>query len=99
MQMQNALMGSNMLVVNVSRKSNTGMPAIFSHGMAPRESEHTALVANMGISTTRHAVRRYVLKRSRTNAIDTSAMEMVEVRAARNNNVKNSTAQNRGMSM
>ena len=56
----------------------------------PSESEHTELNANNGNNTTRQAALRDILKYSCINAIDTSAIEIVEVTAASVSSKKNS---------
>ena len=77
-----------MFVATASRKSNSGIPAIINVGSELSEREHRLLNTRRGSRTMRHAYLRRRPILSRTNATDTSAMEMVEVRAATVRRVK-----------
>ena len=76
-----------------SRKLNTERLAICKLGTAPSDNEHIALVTNRGSNMTRQAVVRRNLKRSRKKAIDTSAIDTVDVTVAINSSKKNNMAQ------
>ena len=60
----------------------------------PSDSEQSALSTKSGNMTTRQAVERFIPNRDCINAMDTSAKDMVDVRAATSNRVKNKMDQN-----
>lgn len=74
--------GSIMFVASVSRKSNMLRPEIVTPESTPCDSEQTELSSSSGVITTSTAFVRDILNLSRMNATDTSAIEIVEVRAA-----------------
>lgn len=50
-QMKNALMGNNILEVNLSSASNSDIPATCNHSNPHSDSEHIELNMNIGRST------------------------------------------------
>ena len=71
-----------MLVATVSKRSKSVRPATVIFPRLPCDSEQSELNKNNGAITMTQAFQRLRLKRSCINAIETSAMEIVEVNAA-----------------
>ena len=88
-------MGSIILVAIKSRKSNIVCPQMVYSDHEPTDKEQIVLKMNSGKMTIKHALVRRTLNRSCTNAIDTSASEIVDVNAATVINRKNSTDHSR----
>ena len=82
--------GSMKLVVMVSRKSNIVSPAIVYPLHGPTDSEHIGLNMRRGRVTVSTAAVRDIPARFCMNATDTSASDIVEVKAARVSNRKKS---------
>lgn len=81
--------GSMKLVAAVSRKSKMPRPPIRTQSSIPKLKALNALNRNKGTSTIIHAERRERRKRFCTKLTDTSAMEIVLVRAATSKRKKN----------
>ena len=86
--------GSMTFVATVSRSVNMFIPATCIQAREPCESDVIVLRINKGRLTVRHAAVRRILKRSCMKAIDTSASEIVDVRAATIRSRKKSDDQN-----
>ena len=89
--------GSSQFVENLSRKSNMVCPAILNPDRLPNDSEHKVLNTNSGSSTVSVAHVRFILKRSCSMAMDTSAIDTVEVSAATRSSKKKSDDHRRGI--
>ena len=81
--------GSRIFVAMVSKKSKRVSPAIVMCPKLPCDKEHKELNRNRGAITIIHAFNLDILNRSCINAIETSAIEIVEVNAATIKNRKN----------
>ena len=86
--------GNIMLEAQKSRASNIVIPNTFIPDRLPRDKELIALNKNSGRSTSIHAFFRFILNLSSKNFIVTSAIDIVDGRAAINSNKKNNADQN-----
>ena len=77
-----------------SRKSKIVMPQMVNPLHGPTDSEQTALRTNNGNITVTQALIRDILKWHSMNATDTSANDIVEVKAATVSSRKNNDDQN-----
>lgn len=84
--------GSMILVATVSRKSKILRPAMLISLQGPIEREQTELKIRRGRRTISTDFQRLTPKRSQMKAIETSAIDMVEVNAAIVSRRKNSEA-------
>ena len=94
MQVSRAAIGSNTFVVRESRKSKRTSPAIFHPDSTPSDNEHNVLKTNSGSRTARHAFVRFILKWFWKNAIVTSAIDIIDVKAATDRRRKKAIDQN-----
>ena len=81
-QLKIAEIGSIRFVATVSMKSKMFIPRINNPEMGPWESEDNELKANSGSITVRQAFFLDILNVSLMKAVETSANEIVEVKAA-----------------